>query len=102
MLKKDLHINHISTGDEIRNILKGSSSKNKGFNPKMIETVTSIVKTGGLVSDEIVLKIIEEKISEPESERGVILDGFPRTLGQLEKFLSTFKIIHKVINLGLR
>lgn len=57
MLVKDLGLNHISTGDEIRNILKGPASK--GFGPKLIDTVTSIVKSGGLVSDDIVLKIIE-------------------------------------------
>jgi adenylate kinase len=38
------------------------------------------VNTGGLVNDDIVVGIIKEKLKEPESAKGVILDGFPRTL----------------------
>jgi adenylate kinase len=49
MLRKDMHFNHISTGDEIRKILKGTVAS--GFDPKLIETIRSIVKSGGLVSD---------------------------------------------------
>jgi adenylate kinase len=49
MMKNDLKLNHVSTGDEIRKILKGPIPKN--FNPKHLETVRSIVKTGGLISD---------------------------------------------------
>lgn len=60
MLRKDLKYNHISTGDEIRKILKGTVSSE--FDPKLIETIRSIVKSGGLVSDEIVVRIIQEKV----------------------------------------
>lgn len=49
LLRKDLQFNHISTGDEIRKILKGSASS--GFDKNLIETIRSIVKSGGLVSD---------------------------------------------------
>lgn len=60
MLRKDMQFNHISTGDEIRKILKGTVSNT--FDPNLIDTIRSIVKSGGLVSDEIVVKIIQEKI----------------------------------------
>ena len=63
MLRKDLQFNHVSTGDEIRKILKGTVSSS--FDAKLIETIRSIVKSGGLVSDEIVVQIIEEKVKEP-------------------------------------
>lgn len=99
MLRKDLKYNHISTGDEIRKILKGNAPS--GFDPKLIETIRSIVKSGGLVNDDVVVQIIEEKVKEPESEKGVILDGFPRTKGQLDRYLKTFPI-HGVINITLR
>jgi len=49
LLRKDLQFNHVSTGDEIRKILKGSVSS--GFDKSLIETIRSIVKSGGLVSD---------------------------------------------------
>ena len=100
MLRKDMHFNHISTGDEIRKILKGTVSAQ--FDTKLIETIRSIVKSGGLVSDDIVVQIIKEKVKEPESAKGVILDGFPRTKVQLDKYLQLFPTIHGVINITLR
>lgn len=60
LLRKDLQFNHVSTGDEIRKILKGTVSSS--FDSKLIDTIRSIVKSGGLVSDEIVVKIIKEKV----------------------------------------
>lgn len=57
MLRKDLSFNHISTGDEIRKILKGTVSSD--FDSKLIDTIRAIVKSGGLVSDEIVVQIIK-------------------------------------------
>ena len=74
----DLNLNQISTGDEIRKILK--TPKESGFSLDLIEEIKHVVSTGGLVSDDIVLKILEEKVKQPESDNGVILDGFPRTV----------------------
>lgn len=42
------------------------------------------MKAGALVPDEIVCGIVEQRIEEPDSKRGFILDGFPRTLVQAE------------------
>lgn len=57
LLRKDLQFNHVSTGDEIRKIIKGNAPS--GFDKSLIETINSIVKSGGLVSDEIVAQIIK-------------------------------------------
>jgi adenylate kinase len=78
LLKKDLKYNHISTGDEIRKILKGQAAA--GFDKNLIAEIKKIVNAGGLVNDDIVLNILKEKFKEPESKNGVILDGIPRTL----------------------
>jgi adenylate kinase len=99
LLRKDLGYNHVSTGDEIRKILKGTVAS--GFNKELIENIRGIVKAGGLVSDGIVAQIIQEKVKEPESAKGVILDGFPRTKGQFEAYLKLFPV-HGVLNITLR
>ena len=43
------------------------------------------MESGGLVSDEVVLSIVKERIAENDCEKGFILDGFPRTVNQAKK-----------------
>lgn len=99
MLSKDLQYNHVSTGDEIRKILKGNASTT--FDKGLMTKIKDIVNSGGLVDDAIVVGIIKEKLKEPESKKGVILDGFPRTRGQLDKYNQLLPL-HLVVNLTLR
>ncbi|EGR28312.1 hypothetical protein IMG5_178920 [Ichthyophthirius multifiliis] len=98
-LKKDLKLNHISTGDEIRKILKGQAAST--FSPALKNEIKSIVESGKLVNDDIVINIIKEKLKEPESTNGVILDGFPRTVSQLQKYDAQKLPVHLVVNLTL-
>ena len=59
------------------------------------------MKTGGLVGDEIVINILKEKLRQPGCEKGVILDGVPRTIPQL-KLQDDAKInTDLVVNLSL-
>jgi len=99
LLKKDLNLNHISTGDEIRNILKGNVPAS--FDKSLIAEIKRVVTSGGLINDEVVINILKEKLKEPASKNGVILDGVPRTLRQLELYDKAGLPTHVVVNIFL-
>jgi adenylate kinase len=46
--------------------------------------IKAVMESGALVSDDIVIEVIEQRIAAPEAKNGVILDGFPRTIPQAE------------------
>lgn len=79
LLKDILGVEHISTGDMFRETLAHGTELGK--------ELESYMSRGALVPDEIVIRIIEEKLNDLKSENGVVLDGFPRTVEQA-KFLS--------------
>ena len=76
-ISESLSIPHLSTGDMLRSAV--SSGSEIGLKAK------NIMESGGLVSDQIVLSIVEERIAKDDCEKGFILDGFPRTVNQAEK-----------------
>src|SRR3990172_8527575 len=88
LLSKHLGAPHVSVGDLIReDIQRGTAT---GI------AIKSIVEKGGLAPDDIVLKIIEKKLTE--CSRGAIFDGFPRTLTEAE-WLDEQITVDKVIEL---
>ena len=66
----------LSTGDLLRAAVAAGTEA--GLQAK------AVMEAGGLVSDEIVLAILKDRLAEPDTGAGVILDGFPRTTGQAE------------------
>ena len=73
-LKVDLGIAHISTGDLLRAAVKAGTPL--GLKAK------AVMESGQLVSDDIVLGLLEERLAQSDTKSGFILDGYPRNLAQ--------------------
>ena len=67
---------HVSTGDILRAAVKAGTPLGR--------EVQSVLEAGGLVSDDLVNRLVEERFSAPDAAAGAVLDGYPRTLAQAE------------------
>ena len=86
-LSAEKNMPHISTGDMLREAV----AKGTRFGQK----AKAIMDAGNLVSDDVMLGIISERLSQPDAADGFILDGFPRTSQQatdLEELLDTLGV----------
>jgi len=83
LLVDDLNLPHISTGELLRSAVKAGTELGK--------KAKVVMDRGELVSDEIMLGLIEERLAQPDAKAGFILDGYPRNLAQaraLDKLLA--------------
>jgi adenylate kinase len=64
----------LSTGDLLRGAVAAGTEAGRA--------AKAVMEAGGLVSDDIVLAVLKDRLAEPDVAAGVILDGFPRTAGQ--------------------
>lgn len=76
LLKNRLNIVHISTGDLLRAAVAAGTELGK--------IAKATMDAGELVSDELVLQLLEQRLNEPDVANGYILDGYPRNLAQAQ------------------
>ncbi len=74
MLEEDFGLIQLSTGDLLRAAVASGSDAGK--------RAKAVMEAGQLVSDDIVLAILKDRMAQPDVAHGIILDGFPRTAGQ--------------------
>ncbi|MGD0054046.1 MAG: adenylate kinase [Acidimicrobiales bacterium] len=70
------NIPHVSTGDMLRAAVQADSMLGR--------EVAAILDSGALVSDELVIKLVDDRFQRADAKDGALLDGFPRTIAQAE------------------
>lgn len=92
-ISKEFGIPQISTGDMLRSAIKEGTELGK--------QAKSIMDAGGLVSDDLIINLVKERISQPDCANGCIFDGVPRTLPQAQAFVDANIIIDNVIEISV-
>ncbi len=83
----------ISTGDMLRAAVKAGTEL--GLQAK------AVMEAGGLVSDDLILGLIRQRIAEPDCARGFLFDGFPRTIPQAEGLDAIGVAIDRVVEIAV-
>jgi len=86
-------IPQISTGDMLRSAVKAGTPL--GLAAK------KVMDSGALVSDEIIIGLVKERLKEPDCARGYLFDGFPRTLPQAEALKAAGLAVDYVLEIGV-
>lgn len=76
LISKEFGIPQVSTGDMLRAAIKAGTELGK--------QAKSVMDKGQLVSDELIINLVKERIAQPDCANGCIFDGFPRTIAQAE------------------
>lgn len=92
-IKEQYNIPQISTGDMLRAAVKQGS-------PLGLEA-KKVMDAGGLVSDEIILGLVKERIAEADCANGFLFDGFPRTLAQAEALKNEGVVIDGIVEIDV-
>lgn len=92
-ITKKYGIPQISTGDMLRAAVKAETAL--GVEAK------KVMDAGGLVSDDIILGLIKERIAQDDCVKGFLLDGFPRTIAQAEGLVAMDVVVDHVVEIAV-
>lgn len=91
LISEKYHIPQISTGDILRSAVSAGTP--------LGQQVKHIMEEGKLVSDDIVIQLVAERIQQPDAKHGFLLDGFPRTIPQAESLQKNNIVLDYVIDI---
>ncbi len=86
-------IPQISTGDMLRAAVKAGTELGR--------KAKEVMDTGGLVSDDIIIGLVKERIAEPDCVNGFLFDGFPRTIPQAEALRDSGVVLQYVVEIAV-
>ncbi|MCB1708604.1 MAG: adenylate kinase [Halioglobus sp.] len=86
-------IPQISTGDMLRAAVKAQSELGR--------QAKTVMDAGGLVSDDIIIGLVKERIKAPDCARGFLFDGFPRTIPQAEAMVEAGVDLDHVVEIAV-
>jgi len=87
-------IPQISTGDMLRAAVKAGTEL--GIKAK------SVMDAGGLVSDDLIIALVKERIAQADCAKGFLFDGFPRTIPQAEALVSAGVALDHVVEIAVK
>lgn len=93
LLKEMYGIPHISTGDILRNEVARDTELGR--------KASRFMNDGGLVPDDLILDMIEERLRQPDTRRGWLMDGFPRTLVQARGLKELTERLRQPVDAGV-
>jgi adenylate kinase len=93
-LKEYLDVPHISTGELLRAAVKAGT-------PLGLQAKT-VMEAGGLVSDDVVLGMLEDRLLQPDTNNGFILDGYPRNLAQANALAALLTKLKQPVDIAVQ